>query len=61
MNDKIQTKVTTPKTKYVQKRKEKTKLIILRNSMEALSMKAMLTTLRMKGLRRVDDKISITR
>ena len=47
----VQTKVTTPVTKYVQKRKGKTKLTIVQNLMEALSMKAMLTTLRMKGLR----------
>ena len=46
--------------KYLQKPKEKTKLIILQNLMEALSMKAMLTTLRMKGLRWVDGKISNT-
>ena len=45
----VQTRVTTPK-----------KLIIVQNLMEALSMKAMLTTLRMKGLRWVDDKISNT-
>ena len=47
----VQTKVTTPMIKYVQKPKGNTKLIILRNSMEVLSMKAKLTALRMKGLR----------
>ena len=56
----VQTKVTTPMIKYLQRSREKPKLIILQISMEALSMKARLTTLRIKGLRWVDDKISNT-
>ena len=49
-----------PMIKYVQNRQGKTKLTIPQNLMEALSMKARLTTLRMNGLRWVDYEISNT-